>query len=133
VDAERALSLPLINIYDNYTSSTSNEEVVRVWITKTQEKYQGYNLYMDEYQAPKREMSSSSLLQNYRLPVPQKKYDFEYQELGDEMQKHFTAGQVWPLFYKYSVDSVRRAWIAYQKQPIKKYPYFLGILKKTCG
>ena len=86
---------------------------------------------MDEYQEPKREMSSSSLLQNYRLPIPQKKYDFEYQELGDEMQKHFTAKQVWHLFYKYPVDTVRRAWISYQKQPIKKYAYFLGILNRT--
>ncbi len=74
----------------------------------------------------------TNLFAGFSLPIPKHRIEYEFQELGIEMEKEF-GKKIWPLFYevKYTVPIIRRAWIAYQKQPIHSYKYFRGILKNT--
>lgn len=66
------------------------------------------------------------------------KVEYEFQQLGLEMIGHFNPkypSMVWSLFYRkqYSVPTIREAWIEYQKQKIKGFLYFMGILNKKVG
>ena len=80
-------------------------------------------------------IKASALFENYETSMYKRamespRIEYEFQELGVAMSKEH-GKKVWSLFYKYPLDKIRTAWTAYQKQPIKTYPYFIGILKKT--
>lgn len=66
------------------------------------------------------------------------KVEFEFQQLGIEMEKHFGKrfkGSIWGNFHKaeYNISVIRESWFTYQKQSIKSFPYFMGILNKKAG
>ncbi len=66
------------------------------------------------------------------------KVDWEFQQLGIEMTQHFGkkfSGSIWSNFHKadYTLEIIREAWFVYQKQAIKSFPYFMGILNKKAG
>jgi hypothetical protein len=91
---------------------------------------------MEEYQTPKKSQSMSDLLKSRVVPVKVEKEQFEFEALAEEMTAHFgkhQARRIYPLFYnvKYTVPKIRDAWFTYQKQPIKTFNYFCGILNKT--
>jgi len=67
-----------------------------------------------------------------------KKIDFEFQDLGVQMVDCFgkkNARKIWPLFYKpeYTLGMIRDSFIAYKKQPVISFNYFMGILNTKAG
>lgn len=71
-----------------------------------------------------------------RESVDDRSHDYEYQELGDEMYRHFGKGsgrKVYPLFssFKYTHRQLRDAWETYKKTGKHSFDYFMGVLKNT--
>lgn len=61
------------------------------------------------------------------------KVEYEFQDLALEMTECFGETyrkQIWPLFYRsqYTISMIRDSFIAYKKQPIESFRYFMGIL-----
>jgi len=57
------------------------------------------------------------------------KIEHEFQEVGIELEKYFGKG-LWWLFYKYHLDSIKKAFAICKKNDIKNPNYLLGCLKR---
>ena len=58
-----------------------------------------------------------------------KKVNFEFQEIGLEMQKYFNQN-IWFLFYRYPLDDIKKAFEICKTKKINKVGYIIGVLKK---
>jgi hypothetical protein len=70
-----------------------------------------------------------------RSNSPNKKVEYEFQQLGLEMTEHFGKkyrSQIWAHFYKaeYPLSIIRETWFIYLKTGKNSFPYYLGILKR---
>jgi hypothetical protein len=57
------------------------------------------------------------------------KIDYEYQELGVEMQQHF-GRNIWWLFWKHDINDLRYAFDICKKNDIKEVNYLIGCIKR---
>lgn len=55
--------------------------------------------------------------------------DFEFQEVGKEMQSFFKAN-IWHLFYKYKLDDIKYAFEQCKKYKKPYVGYLLAVIKK---
>ena len=63
---------------------------------------------------------------------PDTRVEYEYQEIGLEMQKWFPKSEwrlIWPLFYKYPVYSVKRAFKETRDRNKKTVRYLIVVLR----
>lgn len=58
-----------------------------------------------------------------------KKVEFEYQELGIEMQKYFKKN-IWYLFWKYNEEDIKYAYEQCKKYDKPHVPYLVAIIRK---
>ena len=58
-----------------------------------------------------------------------KKEEFEFQETGVEMQKHFKEN-IWPLFYRHPLKKIQDAFQITHERKIYKIRYLIGIMKR---
>lgn len=77
-------------------------------------------------------MQSISKLLKEKTPPKETKVEYEFQEIGLELQKYFGMKNVFFVFYKPwgKVSNVRHALKVCKEKNIKAFPYFVGILKK---
>lgn len=84
------------------------------------------------------EMSLFGKLKMPEIKVEGPKIEYEFQELGVEMENHFGKrfkSSIWANFHKpqYPFWMIQEAWLAYKKQSIKSFPYYMGILNRKAG
>lgn len=70
---------------------------------------------------------------NKKRKIP--KVEYEFQDLALQMVEEFGErykNQIWPLFHKqqFTIIMIRDSFIAYRKQPVNSFRYYMGILNK---
>ena len=68
-------------------------------------------------------------LSQYQIKKPEKKFNFKWQVLADEISTYFGKPLYW-LFYKYPEHKIELAYKACKEKGIDSIQYLLGILKK---
>jgi hypothetical protein len=68
-------------------------------------------------------------LKNYKIKIPEKKFNYRWQVLADEMTTYFKRNSYW-LFYKYPEHKIELAYKACKEKGIDSLQYLFGILKK---
>ena len=74
----------------------------------------------------------------FQKQSPQDKIEFEFQEIGVDMEKHFGKeykSKIWSIFHKveYPIGTIRDSWTAYQSHKDKPFKYFMAILNNKAG
>ncbi len=79
------------------------------------------------------EQASLFDLSKFRVIEKEDRIKYEFQELGQEMQKWFPKKEwnfMWSLFYKYRISDIRQAWNKIQRTDVHSIRYLIGIIKK---
>lgn len=66
--------------------------------------------------------------EEYEKSHPEK-IEFEYQEVGLEMKKHFNKNLFWLFHQNYTLEDIKAAFAICKKRGINNHNYLLGVLK----